>query len=71
METKGKCKCPAPGIGKEYRCDDEQMTPFASHCDCDCHSEGKQIMRGLEDVAAGRVKPIEQVRRELKERGST
>jgi len=35
------CKCPAPGAGKEYRCDDEQGIPFPSHCHCSCHKPDK------------------------------
>ena len=35
--------CAYPGLGKEYRCNDEAGLGFPSHCSCVCHKEKKAV----------------------------
>jgi len=35
--------CAYPGLGKEYRCNDEAGLGFPSHCPCACHKEKKGV----------------------------
>lgn len=51
MSDERKCECPVPGVGKEYRCDDKQGTPFPSHCHCGCHKH-KAVMFSKETGGA-------------------
>lgn len=37
--------CAYPGVGKEYRCNDEAGVGFPSHCPCACHKEQKAAER--------------------------
>lgn len=45
-----RCNCPAPGVGKEYRCDDEKGTAFPSHCHCICHKNPVQLAKSNREI---------------------
>lgn len=38
--------CAYPGLGKEYRCDDEKGFGFPSHCACPCHKSQPESLEG-------------------------